>query len=448
MTTTQHFSKTFHLAWPVMLGQLGHVLVGLADSIMIGKLGTISLAASAFANSIFVVPMVFGMGMAFGLTPPIANAHGAGKTKRVGALLKHSLLVNQITAFVIMACTVLVIPFSGLFGQEESVRVLSMPYLLIISSSIFPLMLFFTLKQFAEGLSDTLFAMVASIGANFLNVALNYVLIYGLYGFPELGLNGAGYATLFSRIIMAVVLLIYVFKTKKFQLYLRTNAAVKWTKSIFKKLLEVGLPSGIQYIFEVSAFAGAAIIIGQIGAEELAAHQIAISLAAVSYMAASGLGAATSVRTGNQQGKGDFVNMRQAGRVGLVMTLAFMAFCGVLLVLFYKILPSFYSNEVIVTTIASELLLIAAVFQLSDGIQVMALGALRGISDTRIPTYITFLAYWVIGLGVGYYLGITMGIGPQGVWYGLALGLTVAAILLYWRFEARCKKMIDEKTLV
>lgn len=446
MTLQQHFSKTFHLAWPVMLGQLGHVLVGLADSIMIGKLGTIPLAASAFANSIFVVPMVFGMGMAFGLTPPIANAHGAGKTDRIGGFLKHALALNTGTALVILLCVLSIMPFAYIFQQEAEVESLSMPYLLIISSSILPLMLFLTFKQFAEGLSDTRFAMIASIGANLLNVGLNYLLIYGHWGMPALGLNGAGYATVISRVVMAIAMFAYLFKHKKFQPYLQHFKTIIWEKSMFKRLLQIGLPSGIQYIFEVSAFAGAAIIVGQMGAEQLAAHQIAISLAAVSYMAASGLGAAASVRTGNQMGRGDYNSMRMAGRSSLYMVLIFMAVCGLLLVLGNTLLPGFYSDEPQVKQIASSLLYIAALFQLSDGVQVLALGALRGIGDTRIPTFITLLSYWIIGIGLAYGLGIYLNMGPEGVWYGLAIGLTFAAVLLYWRFEQQCKKMIHAKT--
>jgi MATE family multidrug resistance protein len=411
---------------------------------MIGQLGTVPLAASAFANSLFIIPMVFGMGIAFGITPPIANAHGGGKTKRVGALLKHSLSINQLTAVFILLCILLVYPFSGSFGQEEGVRVLAMPYLLIISSSIFPFMLFLTLKQFAEGLSDTRFAMYASLGANLINVGLNYILINGKFGFDAYGLNGAGYATLIARILMALIMFWYVFRTKKFKVYLGFFGRIKWEKAIFKKLLNIGLPSGFQYVFEVSAFAGAAIIIGQIGAEQLAAHQIAISLASVSYMAASGLGAAASVRTGNQLGRRDFKNLRQVGRMSALLTLAFMAFCGLVFILFNEQLPAFYSDESAVKQIASSLIIIAAFFQLSDGLQIVALGALRGIADTKIPTLITFLAYWLIGIGVGYYLGIELNWGTKGVWYGLALGLATAAVLLYWRFEVRCKKMIYE----
>lgn len=427
-----------------MLGQLGHVMVGLADSIMIGQLGTIPLAASAFANSIFVIPMVFGMGMAFGMTTPIANADGEGRSDKAGSYLRHGLAVNMFVALLIFITLLGFRQLTHLLGQEAEVVALANPYLLIITSSIFPFMLFLTFKQFAEGLSDTRFAMVASLVANLINVGLNYLLIYGHWGFPELGLNGAGIATLISRIIMGLMMYLYVFRGKRFKPYLQHYANAKWAKKQFRKITRVGVPSGLQYIFEVSAFATAAVIAGQISAEALAAHQIAISLASLSYMMATGLGAAAAVRVGNQLGSRDYHTMRQAARTCFAMAIAFMAFCGLIFFLGRDIFPYFYTDDSFVAGIASQLLIIAVIFQLSDGTQVVALGALRGMSETKIPTYITFISYWILGLLPAYTMGIKLEMGPLGIWYGLALGLTVAAILLYWRFEWKSKKLMHE----
>lgn len=427
-----------------MLGQLGHVMVGLADSIMIGRIGTTPLAAAAFANSIFVVPMVFGIGMTMGLTPPIANADGEGRNDKAGGYLKHGLVVNMITALAIFILVLLFSFFTSSLGQEQQVVNLADPYLLIITGSIFPLMLFLTFKQFAEGLSDTRFAMVASLGANLLNIFFNYLLIYGNWGFPELGLNGAGYATFAARIIMAVVMLIYVFRTPKFREFIQYYFSTRWHKSYFNKLLRIGLPSGLQYIFEVSAFAVAAIITGQISAKALASHQIAISLASLSYMMATGIGAAASVRVGNQLGARNYRVMRAAGRSCLGMGLIFMALCGLVFFAGRNFFPQFYTDDAEVIRIASQLLIVAVVFQLSDGTQVVSLGALRGMSEVRLPTYITFFSYWVMGLLPAYLMGIIFEMGPLGVWYGLALGLTVAAVLLYWRYEYKCKTYISE----
>lgn len=424
-----------------MIGQLGHVMVGLADSIMIGKIGTIPLASSAFANSIFVVPMVFGLGMAYGMTTPIANADGEGGSKRSGSYLKHGLALNVLTASVIFIILMIASQFTSYMGQAPGVLETSSNYLMIISSSIFPLMIYMSFKQFAEGLSDTRFAMLASLGANLINVFLNYLLIYGNWGFPELGLDGAGYATLTARIIMAVIMFLYVFRTPKFKSHIQGFTNLPWKRAHFKKITDVGLPSGFQYIFEVSAFALAAIMVGQISAKSLAAHQIAISLASLSYMAATGIAAAATVRVGNQLGKKDFKALRLAGHTCLQMSLAFMFFCGLLFLLGRNFFPQFYTTDTEVMQIASQLLIVATIFQLSDGAQVVMLGALRGMSDTRIPTLITFVSYWLLGLASAYLMGITLDMGALGVWYGLALGLTAAAILLFWRFELKSKRL-------
>lgn len=447
MTKSEHYRRNMQLAWPVMLGQLGHVMVGLADSIMIGQLGTIPLAASAFANSIFAIPMVFGMGVAYGMTPPIAHADGEGKKSRAGAFLKHAIVSNMATAVAIFSVVLLFSQFAHLLGQEQEVLDLSRSYLTIITSSIFFLMLFLTFKQFAEGLSDTRFAMVASIGANLINVLLNYLLIYGHYGFPELGLDGAGYATLISRGLMALIMIIYVLKSEKFRAHLKDWIHRQWHKAYFQKLLSIGIPSGLQYIFEVSAFAIAAILAGQISAKALAAHQIAISLASLSYMAASGLGAAATVRVGNQLGRKDILNMKQAAQSCFILATAFMAVCGLIFFLGRHYFPSFYTEEIEVINIASSLLIIAVIFQLSDGLQVTVLGALRGMAEVRIPTVITFLSYWLIGIGGAYGMGIYLEMGPEGIWYGLAAGLTASAVLLYWRFHWKVKQLAQAHSL-
>ncbi|HCQ15273.1 MAG TPA: MATE family efflux transporter [Cryomorphaceae bacterium] len=446
MTTLEHYRKNIQLAWPVMLGQLGHVLVGLADSIMVGQLGTIPLAAGAFANAIFNMLMVFGIGMAIGLTTPIANADGENKPEKAANYLKHGLVTNMLTALILFLVIATVSFFTDRMGQEPQVVEQSSSYLLIITSSIFPLMLFLTFKQFAEGLSDTRFAMVASLGANLLNIFLNYLLIFGHWGFPFLGLDGAGYATLIARVIMALAMFLYVFRSKKFRTHLANWMELQWKRSYFKKLLSLGIPSGLQYIFEVSSFAVAAIIVGQINAEALAAHQIAISLASLSYMAASGLGSAATVRVGNQLGRRDIYSMLKAGHTNFILALGFMLFCGLLFYLGRSWFPTLYTDDLRVQYLASQLLIVAVIFQLSDGLQVTALGALRGMSEVKVPVLITFIAYWLVGVGAAYSLGIIFEFGPLGVWYGLALGLTVAAVLLFLRFEWKSKKLLHEFT--
>ncbi len=427
-----------------MTSQLGHISVGLADSIMIGALGTIPLAAGAFANSLFVVPMVFGLGMAMGITPPIANADGEGRPDKSASFLKNGLLINIVTAIILFLTCLIIIPVAPYLGQEAEVLERAIPYLVILSSSIFPLLIFLTFKQFAEGLSDTKTSMYISLFANGLNILLNYLFIYGHWGVPEMGLNGAAWASLISRIIMAAAMMYYIFKMPKFKESISYWKAAYISKERIKKILAIGVPSGFQYIFEVSVFAGAAILMGQINAESLAAHQIAISLAAVSYMAASGLAAAASVRIGNQLGKRDFRNLKMVGNTSLHLSIIFMAVCGIVYLSGRYYFPSFYSEDLAVIEIAAQLLIVATIFQIADGIQVVSLGVLRGMADTRVPTFISFLSYWLIGFGGAWFLGMRTDLGPLGVWFGLALGLGVASVLLYWRFNYLSNKLIRE----
>lgn len=438
MTLREHYRKNFALAWPVVVGQLGHITVGLADSIMIGKLGTVPLAAGAFANSVFVVPMVFGMGVTFGLTPLVANADGQNKPALTHSYFWHGLLLNFVMALGLVGLLTAFIPFTERLDQEAAVLVLADPYLFILALSLLPLMLFFTFKQYAEGLSLTRFAMGVSIGVNFFNVFLNWLLIYGNAGFPALGLNGAGYATLISRVIMAIIMGLYIYR----KVSIKPVYPARWLGSRLRDLWKLGAPTGLQYIFEVSTFAIAAVMMGWLSAEALAAHQIAISLASVSYMAASGIGAAATVRVGNQLGARQYFSMRRAAHTCFVLTLGLMTLAGIVFWLGRHGLPAFYTSDETVLALAAQLLIVAVFFQLFDGMQATALGALRGMAETRIPTFITFFSYWVVGLSVAYGLGIGLQWGALGIWFGLAIGLVVASILLFWRFERQSRKLI------
>jgi len=427
-----------------MVGQIGHVSVGLADSIMIGGLGTIALAAGAFANSVFVVPMVFGIGMAYGLTTPIANADGEGAPLKARSFLKHGIYLNT---FVAVLMFLVLLAFQGVLpymGQEPAVLAEAKSYFTIICLSLIPLLGFLTFKQFAEGLSDTRVAMIISILANLFNILLNYLLIYGNFGFPKLGLDGAGYATLTARILMLLSMAIYVFRKPAFKVY---TAGIEWLKierEHFKVLFNIGFPSGLQYIFEVSTFAMAAVMAGWINAESLAAHQIAISLASVSYMAASGFGASANVRVSNQLGAANIPSLRRAAHTNFVMVLGLMLVFGLIYLFGRFYFPSFYSDDPSVIALSAQLLIVAVAFQIFDGMQVTTLSALRGLSETRIPTLIVFVSYWVIGFAACYTLGFTFKLGPLGIWIGLAIALTIASIFLFWRFEYLVKQLLKK----
>ena len=430
-----HFSKTFRIAYPVMLSQLGHILVGIADSVMVGRIGAEPLAAASLANSIFHVLLMFGIGLSYGITPLVAQADGEGDDHKITRLLRHGLILCLLAG-----TGLFLLLFSGssvlkYLDQPFEVVELAGPYLIIIAVSIVPLMFFQSFKQFAEGLSSTRQTMFITIASNVINVGLNYVLIFGKFGFPALGLNGAGWATLASRVFMAFAMFGFVYFAPSFTKFRDGFSLNKIRATYFKPMLKIGFPSGIQFVFEVGAFSFAAIMMGWLGTLPLAAHQIAISLVSLSYMMASGISAAATVRVGNHVGKKDQVNLGRAGNTGFMMVVVFMVCCALLFVAFHDFLPKLYVDDPTVISMAGSLIIVAAIFQISDGVQVVGLGALRGMSDVRVPTIITLFAYWVLAIPVSYLFGFIWGMGPEGVWYGLLAGLSVAALMLLGRFR-------------
>ena len=415
-------------------------MVGIVDSIMVGQIGPSPLAASAFANNFLGVFLMFGIGISYGITPLVAQAVGKADVSKITRLLRHGIILCGAVGLLLF---MLLFGVSYLFpymSQPEEVVSMGTPYFLIISSSLIPLMIFQNFRQFSEGLSVTKPTMYITIVANLVNVLLNYLLIYGNLGFPELGLNGAGWATLVSRILMAIGLYVFVIKYKKFQVYRSAFNLSKIKASLFKPMLKIGVPSGVQFVFEVGAFAMAAIMMGWLGTKSLAAHQIAISLVSLSYMMATGIAAASTVRVGNQIGTKDGYNLLRVGNTSFLMSLAFMACCALVFIVFSKFFPTLYVEDRQVIEIASTLIIIAGFFQLSDGVQVVGLGVLRGMSDVKAPTFITLVAYWGIAIPASYVLGFTFNLGPSGIWYGLLLGLTVAAVALFFRFKRLAQK--------
>lgn len=442
MTIKDHFKITFNLAFPVVLSQLGQVLVGVADSMMVGRLGAVPLAAASLGNSIFFVILMFGMGISMGITPLVSVAEGKGKFKRIGHLFQHGLWINIATAVLL---TVVIVGLSqGLhfLNQPEEVVELTIPYLFIITSSLLPFMIFQSFKQLAEGISQTKQAMYVTIICNLVNVFLNWVLIYGNLGTPAMGLNGAGLATLISRVMMPVMMGLYVMRSSRYSVFDLKLGIGKLRFLLLNRILKIGVPTGFQYIFEVSAFSAAAIMMGWIGVNALAAHQIAINLASVSYMMVSGLSTAGMIRVSNQIGRGNFKSMREAGMVVFGMTLIFMSITGLIFIVMRSYLPTLYIDNEEVVALSASLLIIAGMFQLSDGIQVAGLGVLRGLEDVKFPTLITLVAYWVIGLPLGYFLAFQLDMAEKGIWYGLLIGLSITAVVLFYRFHKLSNRMI------
>ena len=444
MNLKQHVSRNWHLAYPVMLSQLGHVMVGVADSVMVGRIGAEPLAAASLANVVFHVLMTFGIGISYSITPIVAAADGEKNHNMISDTLKHGLMICMLSSLILLVVQLL----SGFalphINQPPDVVALAIPYLYIIAFSIVPIMLFQTYRQFAEGLSLTRMAMVITVGGNLLNIILNYFLIYGKAGFPALGLNGAGYATLISRVVIGVGMMAYIFYASRFALYRSAFAFGQYSKKMIRRLLNIGIPAGIQFIFEVSAFGFSAIMMGWIGTNALAAHQIAINMATISYMTTSGLAAAATIRVGNQLGKKDIPNMRKAGMSLIGMAMVIMAVWAMIFIFGRYYFPTLYINDQEVIAVAASLLIIAGFFQLSDGLQVVCIGALRGLEDMKVPTLFIFIAYWIIALPLGYCFTFIFNWGAVGVWWGLLIGLTITGIMMYMRFRKLSKKLLLE----
>ncbi|NKI32897.1 MATE family efflux transporter [Muricauda sp. DJ-13] len=430
---------------------LGHTFVAFADNIMVGQLGTAELAAVSLGNSLIVAFMYVGIGFSTAITPLVAEADGANNKPEAKHVLKHGLVLCTLLGIglflLILACK----PLLYLAKQPEEVVELAIPYLNLVAFSIIPMLIFQAFRQFSEGMSQTKLPMYATIIANVLNVIINYLLIFGSFGFPKMGIIGAAVGTLVSRFVMLIFLFVALRIRKEYKEFV-SNFDFKTLKGkMFKKQLNLGLPSSLQVFFEVAIFTGAIWLSGVLGKNPQAANQIALNLSSMTYMVGIGLSVAALVRVGNQKGLQNFKELRRIAQsvffLTLVIEIAFASF----FLLFRDWLPTLYLDEndllnqkdnVEVITLASKLMLVAAFFQISDGIQVVVLGALRGIQDVKIPTALTFIAYWLVGFPISYYLGLHTELKSTGIWIGLLSGLTVSAVLLYIRFDIMTKKLI------
>lgn len=441
-----YYRENLILAGPIVVSQIGHMAVHIADSVIVGQFaGTTQLAAVSLVNSLFMLVLVIGLGISYGLTPLIAQANGRKAHDECGQLLSSSLIINiGVGLFLYVFIHFGTLIAIDHLGQSPAVVAYAKPYLGYLSFSIVPLMIFQTFKQFAEGLGFTMQAMLISIFGNILNIVLGIIFVRGMFGIAPMGVKGVGLSTLIDRSLMALVMAFYVLKSDNFKIYLLKFKLYAIDKIRSIQIFKIGAPVAMQYIFEISAFSGAALLIGTIGAPQQAAHQIAITLAALTYMVASGIASSATIKTGNYLGEKSFSDLRKSAIASYHVVLVFMGFTALLFMFASSLLPFLYTNDLQVIKIAAQLLIIAGFFQLFDGTQVVGLGVLRGIGDVNIPTLITFLSYWIIGIPLGYFLGMTLGMGVKGIWYGLTVGLLTASVLLFFRFQHRTRLLIHK----
>jgi len=437
-----------------MLGMIGHTLVGFVDNIMVGQLGTAELAAVSLGNSFVFIAMALGIGFSTAITPLVAEADGENNIEKGKQAFNHGLFLCTLLGIILFLMILSIKPLMYHMDQPDEVVKFAMPYLNIVAVSLIPLIMFQAFKQFSDGLSQTKYAMWATILANVINVILNYVLIFGKFGFPELGIIGAAIGTLTSRVIMLVFLALILRSKDKFKPYVERFRFSNIKNNILKKIIDLGFPSALQMLFEVAIFTAAIWLSGVLGKNPQAANQIALNLSSMTFMVAIGLGVAAMIRVGNQKGLKNFSELRRIAFSIFLLTILIDIVFALLFMIFHNELPKLYLDEhdlinqldnFEVIALAGKLLLVAAVFQISDGLQVVVLGALRGLQDVKIPTFITFIAYWIIGFPICYFLGKEEVFGSVGIWVGLLAGLTSSAIMLYIRFNYLTKKLIHQQ---
>lgn len=436
-----HYKTNLFLAFPVVLSQAGQIIVVFADNLMVGHLGATQLAAAAFANSIFLVGLVFGIGVSMAITPIIGAAYGGGKRNKSIRWLKKSFKIYPYFSIIQSICMALIVLLFPYLGQSEEIVRLSIPYYLILVASIFPFQYFLIFKQYAEGLGNTKIAMFITIFSNLVNIGFNYILIYGKFGFPALGLTGAGIATLISRVIMPFLFYIAYKKMKLFEPERYFKEKVTITVKSIKRLFNTGIPIGAQSIVEVLTFSLGSIMMGWIGEKELAAQQIALSLTSFTFMAVSGLAAATTIKVSQYNGMNDKKNIVNTVKASLVLVIFFMVGSVTAFISLRYQIPKWFVPDPEVIQITASLMVIAGLFQIFDGLQVITLGALRGLEDVKKPMVFLIIAYFPIALPISYLTTFTFNLGPQGIWIGYLVGLTSVATLLLLRFRWKMKQL-------
>lgn len=475
-----HARDTLLLALPVIAGQLGQFLMGFIDTIMIGQISgeplpdarligatlmegshtSAYLSAANLSNVFFIILTVVGMGVAFAISPLVAEAFSKGDKQRVGDYLKQGTWVGVGMSVIIAIGVYYSVELLPFMKQPHEDIDLAVSYTRILSLSVLPMMIFLVFKQFTDGLSLTVPAMIITIMGLVFNVGINSLLIFGRpeWGIPRLELDGAGWGTLASRTFMMVLMIGYVLTAKRFKELGLRRGWLRVQEKVMGKILAIGIPSGLQYFNEVAAFGGATIMIGMLdnGSVSRAAHTVAIQMAALSFMVVMGISAAASIRVGNALGQRNPLELRRAGTTGIIMAGLFMSFSAIIFLIGRDFFPSFFSRDEEILKIASQLMVIAAAFAIFDGIQSVGVGILRGMQDVQIPTIITAIVYWLVSLPVGAVLGFSadpnsevslpfgLGLGVHGMWWGFVMSLLLASILLTWRFWSLTGTMIAQ----
>lgn len=452
-TYLPYYKRNLKVAFPVMLTQLGASLVGLFDSIMVGRYATVDLAAVSFSNALFFTVMVFAMGALMGLTPLVGiqvgslssdSSHGEQSNIRslIASFFQNGMLFTVLLSFLSLVLLGGCIPFLHCFGQDPEVVQAARPYYTLIVLSIIPFLFFTFFKQFLEGLGNTAVAMVITLVMNGLNIFLNWLFIYGNWGCPELGATGAGIGSLVARIGMPVCFVLVMYLRKEWRGYLSSIRWQSFRLSVIKELTKIGFPIGVQTLMETIAFTAAFVFIGWISKEALAAHQIANQMCDMTFMVILGIGSATTIRVSHQLGANHLEGVRMASNASIHLVLVINAVGAAVMIGLRHQIPMLFTKDQEVIAIASQLIALAGVLQFADGLQVVAASMLRGITDVKVPMVIAMFSYSIVCISIGLFLAFPMGMGAVGIWIGFVVGLSVAAICLHTRFRIKYRELL------
>ena len=434
-----HYKALFLLGLPIVIGQVGVIVLGFADTLMIGHHRTNELGAASFVNNMFTLAIIFSTGFSYGLTPIVGGFYGVRKFAAAGQALRCSLLANLLVGILLTGIMAILYLNVERLGQPEELLSLIKPYYLILLASLIFVLLFNGFKQFTDGITDTKTAMWILLGGNVLNIVGNYILINGKLGFPELGLLGAGISTLFSRIVMVLVFVLVFFSSRRFLRYKLGFIRLGWSRALFRQLNALGWPVAFQMGMETASFSLSTVMVGWLGTIALASHQVMLTISQFTFMMFYGMGAAVAVRVSNFKGQNDIVNVRRTAYAGAHIILA-MGIVLLSIVFFFRYqVGGWFTDNTEVSAMVVVLMVPFLAYQFGDGMQINFANALRGISDVKPMMLIAFIAYFIISLPAGYFFGFVMGWGLFGVWMAFPFGLSSAAVMLWLRFRYKTR---------
>ena len=436
---TSHYRALLALGLPIVIGQIGVIVLGFADTIMVGHHSSTELAAASFVNNMINLVIIFSTGFAYGLTPVVGRLFGEKKIFETGQTLKNSLAANTVLAALV--CGLMLALYFNLhrMGQPAELIPYMRPYLMVLLVSL-PFVLWFNaFKQFSDGITDTKVSMWILLGGNLLNIIGNYILIYGKLGMPELGLTGAGLSTLISRILMVAAYLVIFFFTDRYRDFRKGFLQGRINRTDFALLNRLGWPIAAQMGMETASFSLSAIMVGWLGSTELATYQVMIAVSQICFMMYYGMGAAVSVRISNFLGQHDFGNIRRTANTGFHIILVMIVCTSVPIYLLRNHIGSWFTDDAAVSQMIPLVIIPFLLYQFGDGLQINFANALRGIADVRPMMFFSFIAYFIISLPLGYLFGFTLGWGITGIWMAFPFGLTSAGIMYYLRFRYKTK---------